>query len=142
MEVINISCPRGKYAVYGEDHVVTIVIIGPLSIDNAGQLIDAINRVQVSDKNFDWRYLISIKENAIFTPEAEKKFLEYLKFKNWLGSTLNHECRIAMTFDKSSIVAKNQIQRTFLESDITYRTFEDRAVARAWLNARTCELTD
>jgi hypothetical protein len=142
MEVLNISCPRGKFAVYGEDQVVTIVVIGAMGIQNAGQLIDAINRVQVADKNSDWRYLISIKANAIFTPEAEQKLLEFLKFKSWLGSTLNHECRTAIIFDCASVVTTNQIKRTFVDSEIQYRVFEDRAVARVWVSAMNnkCEL--
>lgn len=137
-EAKTISCPKGTYAVYYEDLVISIILIGSFGVDNATSIVDAINRVLSNNRTCAWKYCIYVSRKTISTPDAESKFKEFLRFRKWLNSLMENSCKVAMVFDENSTaVSRHQIQKIFSESQIDFKVSDTKDLAYDWLGLTT-----
>lgn len=136
------SCPKGTYAVCFQEHsnTVTVVLLGTLGLENATSIIDSVNRIISRDRSKNWKYCVHIDKRTISSTDAELKFKEFLKFRKWLGSLMEHACMVAMVFDgDASHLTKTQVERVFSESDILFKSFDDKDEALEWLSIKSNE---
>lgn len=129
-----ISCPKGTYAVYSDEDIITLVLIDALNQDTASRIVDSINRVFEQDRTKNWKYCIYLGNETLTTFDAENKFKQFIKFRKWLSTVMQHSCKIALVIQEGdNTIAQNQIKRVFVESSLSFKEFETKNKAISWL---------
>jgi hypothetical protein len=132
-----ISCPKGSYALYEENSILTICLIDILGLDTTVRIIEAVNTILDRDRTRFWSYCIYIGPNTLATPGSEDKFVEFSSFRKWLGTLLDRKCYVAIVTDESTPkISHEQVKRSLTKAEVTSKTFNNKEDAYMWIESK------